>query len=178
MDGYIQIQAGPLQIPDTYFVWGATLRSGLQIWAERTHALPSYLSIVASIGTATQAQIFNALDSDQKNGFWRNLFIEMSRSRISVTRNPNDANVFGTLTIEKLLPITNDLSEAMFIEAVREADFDAHTLYWTVEFLLGATVAAAIPASQTQTPPASAGPTGPTGPTLPSPNQNMKASPH
>jgi len=176
-----QIQAGPLQIPGTYFTFGAMLRSTLQIWVGRSHALPGYLSLVASIGTAKQAQIFNALTSDQKNEFWRKLFIETPRSRISVTRNTNDPNTFGTLTIEKLLPITNDLSESMFIEAVRAIDLDAHTLYWTLELLLDVTVTPLTPPIsdlQSLTPPAPAGPTGPAGPMLPSPTQNTEASPH
>lgn len=171
-----QILAAPLPIPNTYFVWRATLHSRLEVWVGRTHALPGYITIVASVGTQAQSQAFNALAPNKKNEFWRNLFVEISRSRIAITRNPNDPDRFGTLTIEKLLPITHDLSESMLIETLREIDFDAYMLFWTVEFLLDTTVAPPLLTSQTETPPASAGPTGPTGPTQPSPKSN-KAEP-
>src|SRR5438128_6283666 len=44
-----QILAAPLPIPDTYFVWRATLHSRLEVWVGRTHALTGYLTIVASV---------------------------------------------------------------------------------------------------------------------------------
>ena len=162
-----QIQVGRLEIPSSHFAWRATLPSTLEVWLVRTHNLDRYLTVVASVGTQAQSQAFSALTSIQKSEFWRNLFVEISRSRIIATRNPNDPNTFGRLTIEKLLPITNKLSEAVLMNAIREVDFDAYMLYWTVEFLLDATVAPPLIASGTDTPPASAGPTGPTGPAMP-----------
>jgi hypothetical protein len=165
-----RFQVGRLDLNWCHFGWSVTLPNTLRIWLLRTRIHDQYITLMTSVGTEAQRVAFNGLTPAQRLDFWRTLFLETSRSRITVTRNPNDVNTFGRLTIERLLPITNDLNESAVIEAVRDIDFSAYMVHQTVEFLLiGSSAAPPLPSSQTETPPASATP--------PSPSSGAEARP-
>lgn len=160
--------------PDSHFGWQVNLTSGVIVWILRTTRRDKYITFVATVPITQENRLaFEGLTLPDKSEFWRGFFFEACRSRIVVTRQPNDPAVLGQLFIEYMLPITSDLNEATVIESVRRMDFSFNIVFNVIGYLLRSTVAVSIPPPETQTPPTSALPLT----TQPSPTLDTAASP-
>jgi len=156
-----ELQVGRISPPNCHFGWQVTLRNGVIMWLLRTTGRERYITFLATVA-ATEGQIiaFNNFLPEDRLRFWRDLYFETSRSKITALRNPNNTNVLSRFTVEYLLPITSDLSEATVIQTVRDLDFSVYIVRNALDYLLptAAPIAALGPAPETGTPPASANP--------------------
>lgn len=148
-----RLRVGMLDRPGTYFGWEITLSSGVIVWVLRTHAHDRYLTFATNATPEDQRAIFSKLDEDRQADFWRGLILETTRSRIEISRPPN--NQFGIL-VHEFVPITPDLSEADVILTIRRMDFDTCFVRNAVVALLSVTQQLSPPITETETPPPSA----------------------
>src|SRR5438093_2037604 len=122
--------SSPIKLQNCHFGRQVNLPSGVILWLVRTTAHPSYITIVNTVPTTPEHKsLFNVLSPQDRGEFWREFYFETCRSKIAVVRNPNYANILDRFTIENLLPITSDLSEAAIIQAMREMDFQFNVVF-------------------------------------------------
>jgi len=109
------------KISDDSFYFGFEIRLKnnfpLALVRPRDHA--QYLTLLATVAVdPEQKQIWEQLSPADQNTFRRELSLELAKAKIG-----NIANLPNTITIEKLMPITETLTEASLVNAIQEVQF-------------------------------------------------------
>jgi hypothetical protein len=148
-----QLPAQRITPAHAHFGWQVTLATRLNVWLLRTEAHDRYITLLSSISPPqNQLDVFNQLNDAAREQFWRTLILETSRSKIYF--RPRVQNNIQQLLIERMVPITPELSEADVMQALREMDFSAAFLFNLIGLFLEVPVAPPSP-TDTEMPPAS-----------------------
>ena len=134
------------QPPDAHFIYQVTGLNGIPLVVMRSKNRPNYLLLqgLAVVGAGTKAR-FDSLPEKEKETFALELSTEVARAKIRLTAsfyiNPSAGPSPGgslptNLTIEKLIPITPQLTELQFLDAVDHVSMEVLFIKHAMELTL------------------------------------------
>jgi hypothetical protein len=105
--------------PSWYFGFEIRLKNDIPLALVRLKEYGQYLTLAAKVETGPiHKPLFEKLSKADQEEFSRELRLELARAKIgSGVKLPNE------VTIEKLIPITDSLTEASLIDAIQEVQF-------------------------------------------------------
>lgn len=117
---YFGYGCSPISDPEVDFALDISLPTGKHILAIRSKKLDKYIVIQGAVGISpNHLAALARMEVSEQNRVMNELIIEMARFKIGFV---GGGEPIKTITLSKQLPITNMLTEHIFIEAVNEIE--------------------------------------------------------
>jgi hypothetical protein len=115
--------------PQWDFGYEVTLQTGVPILVVRARNHPHYLTLLCRIDLGPDHRsAYQGLSEREQHRLRHGVRLEAAKSKIAYDADPT----WDSLTIEKRIPITNDLTEAYLLDSLGEINFAAIVIIETI----------------------------------------------